>query len=162
MSCRCKPVRCLALGVMLLALVSLGGCASFRGEMPRLNVVNLKVVEATPLEQRYQVRLRIQNPNAKGIILDGLNFDLYLNESHFISGMSGQKVKVPRYGDAVVDVMATSTVFSFYHQLVTLSKGRGSNLNYKLKGKLSLKGYRPLPFEKTGDLNPQSLVEEKQ
>jgi len=157
MKIRIKPGRALILGVVLLAVTVLTGCASFRGEAPRLNIVNLKVVEATPLEQRYQVRLRIQNPNNKGLTMDGLNFDLYLNDKHFVSGMTGQKVKVSRYGDAVVDVMATSTVFGFYRQLMALAQGQGKELNYKIKGKLSLQGYQPLPFERKGDLSPQAL-----
>ncbi len=149
--------RGLALGLVFLAVVALSGCASFRGEVPRLNIVNLKVVEATPLEQRYQVRLRVQNPNSKGLTLDGLNFDLYLNDKHFVSGMTGQKVKVSRYGDAVLDVMATSTVFGFYRQLMALAQGQGKELSYKIKGKMSLEGYQALPFERKGDLSPQAL-----
>ncbi len=86
-----------------------------------------------------------------------MNFDLYLNDRHFVSGMTGQKVRVSRYGDAVVDVMATSTVFGFYRQLMALSQGKGQELNYKIKGKMSLEGYRPLPFERSGDLSPQAL-----
>ena len=154
--------RGLVLGAGLLIIISLIGCASFRGEPPRLNVVNLKVVEATPLEQRYQVRLRVQNPNAKGLTLDGLNFDLYLNDQHFVSGMTGKRVEVSRYGDALVDVMATSTVFSFYRQLLALSKGQGKELSYKIKGKVSLEGYRPLSFERKGDLSPQAMSGEQE
>ena len=54
----------------LLIVFSLIGCASFRGEAPRLNVVNLKVVEATPLEQRYQVRLRVQEHHPEVVVHD--------------------------------------------------------------------------------------------
>ena len=162
MNIRTGIVRCLLVGGVLLLAFSLAGCASFRGEVPRLNVVNLKVVEATPLEQRYQVRLRVQNPNDKSLTLDGLNFDLYLNDQHFVSGMTGQRVKVSRYGDAVVDVMATSTVFGFYRQLMALAQGEGKEMSYKIKGKLSLEGYQSLPFERSGDLSPQALTGPKQ
>ena len=154
----CWPLAVLTLAVVITA----GGCASFRGEPPRLNVVNLKVVKATPLEQRYQVRLRVQNPDDKGLIINGLNFDLYLNDQHFASGMTGQKLKISRYGDALVDVMATSTVFGLYRQLMAISQGQGQEFSYKIKGKISLEGRRTQPFERKGDLAPQALSGESQ
>ena len=143
--------------IILLALSLAAGCASFRGQPPRLNLVDLRVVKVTPLEQRYQVRLRIQNPNDRDFVITGMNFDLFLNDQHFLSGVNGQKVKVSRYGDAVVDVMATSTVFGLYRQIMALSQGQGREFSYRIKGRLSLDNHRTLPFEKKGELSPQAL-----
>ena len=141
---------------LLFSALILSGCAGmpFRGEPPRLSVADLRVVEATPLEQLYRVKLRIQNPNPKGLTIDGLTFDLFFNGRLLASGMSGERVYVGRYSDEIMDVRATSTAFGIFRQVMALSRGGGGSFDYRLKGKLSLSGYRPLPIDHRGSLNP--------
>jgi LEA14-like dessication related protein len=141
---------------LLLGALILSGCAGmhFRGEPPRLNVADLRVMEATPLEQRYLVKLRIQNPNPDGLTIDGLTFDLFFNGRLLASGMSGEKVYVGRYSDEIMEARATSTAFGIFRQLMALSRGGARSFDYRLKGKLSLAGYEPLPFDRRGSLNP--------
>jgi len=149
-------LRLLAGLALLLGAWLLGGCAGlpFRGEPPRLNVADLRVIEATPLEQRYLVKLRVQNPNPDGLTIDGLTFDLFFNGRHLASGMSGERVYVGRFSDEIMEVRATSTAFGLFRQLMALSRGGARSFDYRLRGKLSLSGYRPLPFDHRGSLNP--------
>ena len=67
-------------------------------EAPRVTITDLTPKDMAIFEQRFDVKLRIQNPNDQELSINGLRFDIQLNEHEFASGMSGQHVAVPRFG----------------------------------------------------------------
>ena len=64
--------------ILLAALVT--GCAGLQSlEPPEVSVVSLKPVAATLMEQRFEVGLRVLNPNNRDIDVKGLDFELDIN-----------------------------------------------------------------------------------
>src|SRR5262245_22277308 len=54
-------------------------------EPPRMNIVNIAPKDIAIFEQRYDVQLRIQNPNDADLGIKGLRFDIELNDQQFAS-----------------------------------------------------------------------------
>ena len=101
-------------------------------------------------EQRFQVDLRIGNPNDFDLPLDGLTFDLDVNGEDFARGFSDQRVTVPRLGDARVSVVASTTLLDLVRQFSLLAE-RG-DLAYRLHGTAYLNSLavRQAPYESEG------------
>lgn len=70
------PARSFFPVLLLLVLVSLSGCAYLPSgtEPPRVHLVGLQLTQVDVFEQRYRLRLRIQNPNDFALNIRGLDF----------------------------------------------------------------------------------------
>ena len=137
-------------------LIWLTGCATLPTgtEPPFLSIVSIEPEAITPLEQKYRLKMRIQNPNDHDLAISGMSYVLELNGHSFLKGVSDTAVSVPRFGEAVVDVSGVSTLFGFLRQIQALQGQQHPNLQYKLSGKLGLSGgFGSLPFSYTGDLS---------
>ena len=144
------------LAPLLYLFLLLSGCAGMATrEPPRVNLVNLQVIDMQLFEQRYGVTLRIQNPGRQPLEIEGLSFDLELNGKSFAHGVSNRATVVPAFGEAVLDVEVVSSLFGIVDQLRDLEQDRP--LSYRLSGQLALAGSLiSIPFEKKGELAPPS------
>jgi LEA14-like dessication related protein len=134
-------------------------------ETPRVNIADLTPKDMAIFEQRFDVKLRIQNPNNVELSINGLRFDIELNEREFANGMSGQRVTVPRFGSEVVDVEVFTTLASFLRQVQDLNAGTGQKVRYRLKGTafVDSPGTFKAPFDESGeiDLNFGASIEKE-
>lgn len=140
---------------LALSLV-LGACAALR---PALQAPDVYVIEVTPLEggmleQRVRVDLRILNPNDFDMHVTGLDFELEVNETRLARGVSSETLIVPRLGEGVVSVIASTTVFDLVRQFLTLKSSEDLELGYAIRGNLHLERYGRLPFERSSSLRP--------
>jgi len=141
--------------LVLMLFVWLTGCATLPAgtEPPYLSIVSIEPVTVTPLEQKYLLKVRIQNPNDHDLDITGMSYVLELNGHSFLKGVSDSAVTVPRYGESVIELSGVSTLFGFVRQIQSLQGQEKPNLNYRLKGKLGLSGgFGSLPFSYEGDL----------
>ena len=124
-------------------------------EPPRVHIADLTPKEMAIFEQRFDVKLRIQNPNDVDLSVTGLRFDIDLNEREFANGMSGQRVTVPRFGSEVVDVEVFTTLASFLRQVQDLNAGTGQKVRYRLKGTafVDSPGTFKAPFDEKGEID---------
>lgn len=131
---------------LLAAAVCLGlatGCASFGTliEAPEVSVVNIQPEAASGFEQRFQVDLRIANPNERPLEVDGLRFELEVNGERLARGQTGDSVSVPRLGDAVIRVHTTTTLLDVFRQVWAAQEAKG--VRYRIEGRVFLKGIFP-------------------
>lgn len=146
------------LGVLFLSLAA-AGCASVASlEAPEVRVTSLQLLEAesSSMEQRFAVGLRLINPNNKDITIDGLDFELALNERRLARGVSNESFELPRLGEAETRVVVTTSVFDLLRQAVELGGRRDQPMDYRVHGRLHLgSGFlRRLPFDYSGTLSP--------
>ena len=141
------------LRLVLLALVT--GCSSLPGnpEPPRVNLVGLQLVSMELFEQRYQVRLRIKNPNAYELPIHGIDFRLDINGQAFADGVSNRSVTVPAYGEDVIALEVSSNLIQVFRQLQSLEQSRSPGFEYRINGTIAVgdSGQR-LPFDYSGDM----------
>jgi len=124
-------------------------------EPPKIGIANIAPKDFAVFEQRFDVQLRIQNPNDKDLVINGMRFDIELNNKEFGNGMSGQKVTVPRFGSEVVNVEVITGLSSFLRQFQELNKSGVGKLRYRLKGTAFVEspGSFKLPFDEKGEVD---------
>lgn len=147
-------------GLIILSIALLSACAGLGGlsQKPEVSVAGLKLVQVGVFEQRFILKLRVQNPNDVELRINGLSVEVELNGQPFITGLSDKGVTVPRFGEAVLEVMATSTLGSALKQLRELQKGGRERIDYRIVGRLNLSGIGTVPFERRGDLQMPAVV----
>jgi len=152
MSRRSQPRLFLALGGLLVT-----GCATVPLDMeaPKITVANIAPKDLAVFEQRFDVQLRIQNPNDTDLGLKGIRCDIELNDQEFGNGMSGQKVTVPRFGSEVVHVEVITGLGSFLRQFQEINKSGVGKVRYRLKGTAFAESPSSVkfPFDEKGEID---------
>lgn len=140
---------------LLLGAVWLSSCASLAGykEQPRVSLAGINVVDVGLFEQRFALKLRVQNPNDIELPIKGLTYDLDLNGIAFASGISNKVATIPPFGTDVVEVEAYSDISNVLRQINEWRKGGLKNVSYRLKGNAFLTSTsRKLVFDYRGDI----------
>ncbi|TCO75378.1 LEA type 2 family protein [Chromatocurvus halotolerans] len=143
----------LALGTLLALLT---GCATslVNFDAPEIDLVGLKPLTSRGMEARFAVQLRVLNPNTLPLNVDGLHYQVYLRDQRVLSGVSAEPVRIPGYGEDVVDLEASAGVLGSLALLRDLmSNPPQSGLPYRLEVKLSVdRSPRPLRIQREGML----------
>lgn len=137
------------------ALTLLIGCAGLGSQdviEPDVQLVNIVLKDATLFEQELQVDLRIFNPNDFDLPISGMSFDLKVNGDRVARGNSPDGVKVPRLGDAVMEVTTRTSSVAMIRQLMNPPKS--GLYEYEITGDVLVKGFgkKRIPFEHKGEM----------
>ena len=155
---RIQPVLVPFLTVSFLALCVLSGCSTLTGGLaaPEVTLIDLRPLPSGNLEQRFEIQLRVLNPNDVALSSDGVDLELNLNGKRFARALSAESFSVPRLSDGTVTLVATTHLLDLFRQAVALPESGG--LDYELRGKLFLAdSARSLRFRREGSLVPDSL-----
>ena len=144
----------------LAIAISLAGCTGLPpgAQAPTVTISDFGVGNAGLFEQQFNLKLRIQNPNPEEFKVDGMAFDLEINDQQFARGVGNEMVTVPRYGSAFMSVEAVSTLGGLMKQFGRIVQGDKPIFKYRLKGNLSIAGGTRIPFEQLGEFDFTTLA----
>ena len=140
--------------IVFLFVSGLAACAAVPRTViaPRVSVADVEVLSLGIVEQRFDVGLRVENPNAYALEIDALTFEVEVNGRPFLRGRSRGAASVAALGVDVMRVDATTQSQDLREQfriLQTLSLADG--VPYRIRGRVKAGG-SPLwlPFEHAG------------
>lgn len=139
----------------ILGLLGLAACTHLmeRPQPPRVSLAGLEIVDANLFEQRYALRLRLQNTNDVRLSITGLDYEVFLNEHPFAHGVSREGVTLPPFGEDVLRLEVVSNLADILRQLQDLAPGPGKTLSWRITGHLKLSNWpAKLPFDYSGEL----------
>ena len=142
-------------GICLAGVIALSSACSGLPLQPKTPEISLAGIQITKLalnEQRFRVRLRIQNPNDFALPIHALDYVLRLNDQDFAKGASTHPIPVPALGESELELDVGGRLQNALPQLVAL--GTGSSLKYSLSGNVALSDFLfKLPFSKQGKVS---------
>ena len=144
----------------LLALVTgpLAGCSLLGPpiERPEVALTNIRPLESTVFEQRVETELRIRNPNDVDLDVTGLDVEIAVNGKRLVRVLSSDAVKVPRFGEATVKAVASTSTTAILREVVALQRGGAAveDPSYSVAGYVYLGGglRRRVKLEHAGKL----------
>ena len=140
---------------LFTSVALLCACAGLlnRPEPPNIYLTDVQMLDMSLFEQRYRLRLRVQNPNDFPLPISGMNYTVEINGRDFAEGVSPRSVTIPAFGEEVIEVDAVSNLARVVDQV--LDFGREQSLRYRLSGSLRLDrtGIARLPFDYQGELS---------
>jgi LEA14-like dessication related protein len=138
----------LAFGVLLL-----GGCASFQYPEPiHVIIAGVEPLEGEGLELRMLVKLRIQNPNNSPLEFSGVSVQMDVQGKRFATGVSDAGGSVPRFGEALIAVPVSISVFGIARQAIgVITKEYRGKLAYEMTGQLAGPAFNSVHFTSKGE-----------
>ncbi len=159
MSIQYKIGATILAGILLLA----SGCANMPGRDPvEVYVAGIEPLPGEGLELRMVVKLRVQNPNDTAIEYDGIHVNLNLQGKRFASGVSDAAGRVPRFGEAVIEVPLSVSAFRMVRGAIDVfGPRRDGKIQYQLQGKLAGPLFNSVRFTSQGEMTlPEGLYQE--
>ncbi|MBS0375655.1 MAG: LEA type 2 family protein [Proteobacteria bacterium] len=141
---------------VLVALAALPGCAALAPhfERPRLELVGVEVRDATLAEQHLRVRLRVENPNARALPVESIDYALRLGGEEFGNGSSANPFTVPASGSAEFELILTTRLATTLWKVLPRLRDGAPPLEYQLAGtvRTGLAFLRTIPFDERGSI----------
>jgi LEA14-like dessication related protein len=139
--------------LLWIMLISLAGCAGlgYREDSVKVTLSSLQLMESTLMEQRYLVKLRLQNRSQRTLTVNGMSFDVELNGKDFASGVSNQEVSVAAFDEATVEVKVSSSLFGIIRQIQSMQNLESRAFQYEISGRVHTGNvFTSLPFKEAG------------
>jgi len=123
--------------LIVLALLMFGCAGLYQSmERPRINIANVIPRDIKLFEQVFDLELRIQNPNDTPLEINGLAFELELNDKRFATGVSNQSLVIDRLSSDVIHVQAITTLMGFLRQVAEYQQTKDPRVTYRIKGSI--------------------------
>jgi len=151
--------------VAILALgLGLSGCSSMWSSFkdPAVHLLEVEVVKAKLLEQRFLLRFRIDNPNPASLTIRGLNYSVYLNEMKLADGESNSRFTIPAHGHKVFEVPVRTNLWRHVKPIVKLLESPEEPIRYRLQGEVKT-GFlfgRSVHLSRNGEIIPGDFIPE--
>ena len=145
--------RSTLLVLFTLGMLPLGGCAGLQSREPiQVIMVGVEPLQGEGLELRMLVKLRIQNPNDIPLDFNGVSLQMDVQGKSFATGVSDVAGSVPRYGETIVNVPVSISVFRIARQAIgVITNEFGGKLAYEMSGRLAGRAFNSMRFKSRGE-----------
>ena len=145
--------RSALLVLLSFAVFLMGGCASLQGREPiPVIIAGVEPLQGEGLEVRMLVKLRIQNPNDSPLDINGVAVQMDVQGKRFATGVSDAVVSVPRFGEAVVGVPVSISVFRIASQAIgVMTNEYRGKIAYEMTGRLAGPAFGSVHFKSNGE-----------
>lgn len=137
-----------------LALFGLVACSGLPHDArpPKVSVAEVDIKSLGIFEQRFDVGLRVGNPNDFDLRIEGLEFDLEVNGHAFATGLARTSALIPALSSTVIRVDAVTQSRNLVRQIKTLPAGAlRTGVPYRISGRVKTdRSARWMPFDHTG------------
>lgn len=124
-------------------LLSLTSCAILSPsiEAPKVTLETLEMLPPTGMSQRFDIGLRMSNPNDRPIKINGIAYTLALNGYKLVDGVGNNVPEVAAFSEVSFTVQASTNLFEAVRFINSFLAGDGAEqLDYRLKADLAIAG----------------------
>lgn len=138
----------------LFSLMVLTACSGsmLNPEPLRVSIAELQLKRLGLVEQRYEVALRVANPNAFDLRIEAVDFELEVNQRPFARGLTRVTTLIEARSNSVVRLDAFTASNALLAQLRALTpSGLRAGVAYRIHGRVKVDASaRWLPFDARG------------
>ena len=148
-----KYLHCAAL--VLFGAAFLGGCATLTQELdpPKVNLQSFRSLPSEGSAPRFEIKLRIMNPNAQPLDIAGISYSVELFDKELVTGVANDIAPIEGYGEGVVTLEAGLQLFEMLRLLASLGENTTQPLVYRFSAKIDFNGFMPTQrIEDSGEI----------
>lgn len=142
---------------LLVVFALLSGCATMSPDIdpPKVTLDSFNSLPSDSVGPRFEVKLRIQNPNKQSLDIAGISYAIELMGQEVISGVTNEVPLIEGYSEEVVTLQAGLQLFQLLKLLAGLGQAQTvtEELNYRFTAKIDFNGFVPTQrIEETGEI----------
>ena len=112
-------------------------------EDPSVTVTSFRAVPSEGMAPSFEVGLRVMNPNAVDLELQGIVYTISLEGKELIKGVGKDFPVIEGYTQEDVTITASVQLLAGLKLVSSLMQNQSDSLNYEFKAKLDLAGMYP-------------------
>lgn len=149
----------------LILIATLSGCQSWLNAGPvdpDIHLVKVEVIKAKLLQQRFELRFRVDNPNDSELTVRGLRYKIHIEQMLLTEGESNEWLSVPPHGRAYFTVAIRTNLWRHARQLAKRLEKYEQPIHYRLEGELKTGlfiGY-DVHVARNGEIIPADFIPE--
>ena len=130
---------------ILLWVALLYGCASLTEPLdpPNVSLESLSSLPSDDVGPRFEIRLRVQNPNEQKLDIAGVSYAIALAGTEVVTGVSNDVPVIDGYSEEVVTLEASLKMLQVLRLLASLGQTTGDELTYRFTAKIDFRGLVP-------------------
>lgn len=131
--------------MLLVALLGgLQGCAALQSlEAPSVSITSLRAVDSDGMVPNFVIGLRVVNPNAIPLPIQGISYSIDLNGTELIRGVGNDFPEIESYGQADLSITASADLLAGVRLIADLLRSQNDTVRYDVEARLDLGGLRP-------------------
>jgi LEA14-like dessication related protein len=110
---------------------------------PKVSLEDFSSVPSEGAGPRFQIKLRVQNPNEQTLDISGISYGIELAGQEVITGVSNDVPVIEGYSEGVVTLDASLQLFQVLRLLASLGQTTADELTYRFTAKIDFKGLIP-------------------
>ena len=142
----------------LLCALLITGCATLTTEMdpPVISLESFRTLPAQELGPRFEIVLRVQNPNKQELDIAGIAYTIELLDRELISGVTNDVPLIAGYSEETVTLEVGINLIEMLRLLGSLGRTGSDALDYRFAAKIDFNGFLPTQrVEETGKITLQ-------
>jgi LEA14-like dessication related protein len=150
-----RPAALLALFAFWFFLAT--GCTTLTPalEKPTVNLTSIKLLSTEGFTPKFEIGLRVVNPNAVKLSLKGMSYKVFLNGHDVVQGVAVDLPVVPAHGEAELKLIANVGMIEGMRFVNEMQKNAGAAVAYRVQADLDLGTLYPMmKVEETGSFAP--------
>ena len=113
-------------------------------EEPSLSVTSFTPKTSDSITPRFEIVLHITNPNRDPLELEGISYTIHLDGNKVMSGVANDLPTIEPYGEADVELEATTDLFGGFQLLTGLMNEHKEHIEYEFNAKLDIGTFKPM------------------
>lgn len=128
-----------------LLLLATTGCATLQTdfEKPTVTVSTFRVLPSEGIAPRFEIGLRILNPNRDTLRLHGIAYSLALDGHKMITGVANDLPTIAGYDEGEVSLIAATSLLNSIRFFAERMNSGKNEIDYAITAKLDLGRMRP-------------------
>ena len=132
------------------------GCAVLQSkyEPPSVNVTSFRLLSSNDLIPRFEIGLRITNPNSAALRLQGLSYHIEIEGHKIVSGVSKDLPHIEGYSEGNVTLTASANLLSGIRLITDLINQKRNTFTYGFEAKLDTGEWKlPIHIKEYGEFS---------
>ncbi|XQW84272.1 LEA type 2 family protein [Thalassotalea piscium] len=124
----------------LFTLFLMSGCASLNLEYtkPSVELTSFKVLPANGLEQKFEIGLKVMNPNSFALPFNGMSYQLNVLGETLAHGVTAKIPTAEAYGESSFVVPVATSLLGGIKVISALIKRQSTDIKYQFIAKLDI------------------------
>ena len=140
----------------LLSGLLLTACATLSPdyEEPTVTLNSFRALPSEGMAPSFEIGLRILNPNAQALDLQGIVYTISLNGYELVKGVGKDFPAIEGYSESDVKLAASANLLAGMRLVHNMMQSNDGAFEYEFKAKLDLGGLYPsIKIRETGNIN---------
>lgn len=140
--------------VIVIFLGFTSGCATLTDfDPPRITVDSLRALPTEGAVPRFEIKLRVSNPNTTALDIAGVSYSLELLGRELLHGVTRDVPRIEGYAEEVISLEASVQMLQVLRLLGSFGAQLDQPLKYRFLAKVDFNGLTPTQrVEETGEI----------